>query len=109
MDSLEVAEVLPKLNATQLKSLLKLLDCPFGSKLKITELLEIAMARKDITVPIIVNFLKLDVEALQKKVNRVSKQKKIHSDECSKCSKSKTNEVSFLIEDNLSSEILEST
>mgnify|MGYP001613461133 CR=1 FL=1 len=70
MNNFNSEQILKRLNASQLKSLLKLTDTTFTSKNTKDELLEIALAVKEITPAIIVNHLKLDKFALEKKLNK---------------------------------------
>lgn len=70
MNNFNSKEILARLNATQLKSLLNLTDTTYTSKNTKEELLNIAFTLSEITPAIIINHLKLDKFALEKKLNR---------------------------------------
>ena len=70
MNNFNSVEILSRLNATQLKSLLKLTDTVFSSKMNKDELLSIAITLPEITPAIIINHLKLDKFALEKKLSK---------------------------------------
>ena len=70
MNNFNSEQILSRLNTTQLKSLLRLTDTSFTSKMTKEELLVIALTVPEITPAIIVNHLKLDKFALEKKLNK---------------------------------------
>jgi hypothetical protein len=70
MNTFKSDEILPRLNAAQLKSLLRLTDTIFTSKMNKEELCKIALTVSEITPAIIINHLKLDKFAMEKKLSK---------------------------------------
>jgi uncharacterized protein YukJ len=88
MENFTSENILKRLSAANLKSLLRLTGANFTSKMNKEELLEIALTLKEITPMIIVNHLNLDKFALEKKLNKPPPSRK-----------KKDSDVSPLIED----------
>lgn len=70
MENFTSENILTRLSAANLKSLLRLTGTNFTSKMAKEELLEIALTVKEITPNIIVNHLQLDKFALEKKLKK---------------------------------------
>jgi hypothetical protein len=69
MNAFQPEQIIKTLNATQIKSLLKLTDTPYNNKMKKEELGSLAVAKSEITSAIIINHLQLDKCNLEKKIN----------------------------------------
>jgi len=79
MSNFEPEQIIGTLNVSQLKSLLKLTDTPYTTKITKEDLQKIAKSKPEITSAIIINHLGLDKAVLEKKLNkspRTSKQSK---------------------------------
>ena len=101
MNTFQSEQIIKILNATQIKSLLRLTETPYTSKMNKEELVVIAIAKPEITPAIIINHLKLDKFILEKKINSPTKPRKKKVVEISPPENKEVEEVSSLIETNL--------
>jgi len=73
MDSFNSKEILQKLNTTQLKSLLKLINVQFTTKWTKDDLLKAALEAPEFSPALVMNYLGLDKNEMEKKINKSAK------------------------------------
>ena len=67
MNTFNSKEILQSLNANQIKSFLKLINVPFTSKWMNEDLLKTALGAREFSPALIMNYLNLNKEEMEKK------------------------------------------
>lgn len=70
MDNFNSKEILQRLNITQLKSLLKLINVQFTTKWTKDDLLKAALEAPEFSPALVMNYLGLDKNEMEKKMNK---------------------------------------